>query len=138
MSERTDHHAEFSYVAVGPGGQRLAGAAVAVSEDDIAYPPAPLNPSGRLMVTVKHMAAEDISYTLDPPGYTVRLYYSDNGAQAFPDDPVAPFVFDNVPQGVHAVVVLRMKWDPPQPVVQDTIQIFGKGATGLVELTFRL
>ena len=87
---------------------------------------------------MKRMAAEGISYTLDPPGYTVRPYYSDNGAQAFPDDPVAPFVFENLPQGVHAVVVLRMKSDPPQPVVRDTIQILGNGANGLVELIFRL
>jgi hypothetical protein len=107
-------------------------------EDDILYPPKPPVPFGRLMVTVKRMAAEDISYTLDPPGYTVRLYYSNNGVQAFVDDPIAPFVFENVPQGVHAIVVLRMKKDPPQPVVQDTIQVFGGGATKLVELIFRL
>jgi prepilin-type N-terminal cleavage/methylation domain-containing protein len=108
------------------------------NEDDIVYPPIWPSPSGRLMVTVKRMAAEDIGYTLDPPGYTVRLYYSNNGQQAFVDDPIAPFVFENVPQGFHAIVVLRMKSDPPQPVVQDTIQIFGNGATRLVELIFRL
>jgi hypothetical protein len=106
--------------------------------DDIVYPPARPNPSGRVLVTVKRMAAEDSSYTLDPPGYTVRLYYSNNGQEAFLDDPIAPFVFENVPQGVHAIVVLRMKKDPPQPVVQDTIEVFGGGATRLVELTFRL
>jgi hypothetical protein len=68
----------------------------------------------------------------------VRLYYSNNGQEAFLDDPIAPFVFENVPQGFHAIVVLRMKSDPPQPVVQDTIQVFGNGATRLVELIFRL
>jgi hypothetical protein len=101
--------------------------------DDIVYPPAPPNPGGRLMVTVKRMAAEDNSYTLDPAGYTVRLYYSNNGQEAFLDDPVAPFVFENVPQGIHAVVVLRMKTDPPRAVAQDTIQVFGNGATKLEE-----
>jgi hypothetical protein len=90
------------------------------------------------MVTVKRMAAEDASYTLDPPGYTVRLYFSNNGQEAFLDDPVAPFVFENVPQGIHAVVVLRMKNDPPQAVAQDTIQVFGNGASRLLELVFRL
>jgi hypothetical protein len=108
------------------------------NDDDAVYPPTRPNPSGRLMVTVKRMAAEDIGYTLDPPGYTVRLYYSNNGQEAFLDDPVAPFIFENVPQGFHAIVVLRMKSDPPQPVVQDTIQVFGNGATRLVELIFRL
>ena len=106
--------------------------------DDIVYPPAPANPGGRLMVTVKRMAAEDGGYTLDPPGYTVRLYYSNNGQEAFLDDPVAPFVFENVPQGIHALVVLRMKNIPPLAVVQDTVQVFGGGATKLVELAFRL
>lgn len=106
--------------------------------DDIVYPPAPANPSGRLLVTVKRMAAEDASYTLDPAGYTVRLYYSNNGQEAFLDDPVAPFVFENVPEGLHAIVVLRMKNDPPRAVVQDTVQVAGGGATRLVELAFRL
>ena len=106
--------------------------------DDIVYPPARPNPGGRLMVTVKRMAAEDSSYTLDPAGYTVRLYYSSNGREAILDDPVAPFVFENVPQGIHAIVVLRMKSDPPRAVAQDTIQVFGNGATKLVEFTFRL
>lgn len=105
--------------------------------DDIVYPPAPPNPGGRLMVTVKRLAAEDNSYTLDPAGYTVRLYYASNGREAFLDDPVAPFVFENVPQGVHALAVLRMKSDPPLTVAQDTIQVFGSGATKLVEFVFR-
>jgi len=106
--------------------------------DDIVYPPARPNPGGRLMVTVKRMAAEDSGYTLDPAGYTVRLYYSNSGQEAFLDDPVAPFVFENVPQGVHAIVVLRMKSDPPLAVAQDTVQVFGSGATRLVEFVFRL
>jgi type II secretory pathway pseudopilin PulG len=106
--------------------------------DDIVYPPAPPNPGGRLMVTVKRMAAEDASYTLDPAGYTVRLFYSNGGREAFLDDPVAPFVFENVPQGIHAVVVLRMKNNPPLAVAQDTIQVSGSGATKLLELAFRL
>jgi prepilin-type N-terminal cleavage/methylation domain-containing protein len=106
--------------------------------DDIGFPPMPYRPFGRVLVTVKRMAAEDIGYTLDPPGYTVRLYYSNNGQQVYLDAPIAPFVFENVPQGVHAVAVLRMKKDPPQVVVQDTIEIPGGGATRLVQLIFRL
>ena len=51
---------------------------------------------------------------------------------------MAPFVFENVPQGVHAIVVLRMKSDPPLAVAQDTVQVFGSGATRLVEFVFRL
>jgi type II secretory pathway pseudopilin PulG len=108
------------------------------TSDDVVYPPSPPVAAGRLMVTVKRMSAEDASYTLDPAGYTVRLYYSNNGREAFVDDALPPFVFENVPQGVHAVAVLRMKTDPPAIVAQDTIQVFGNGATKLLELIFRL
>jgi type II secretory pathway pseudopilin PulG len=106
--------------------------------DDVVYPPAAPNPGGRLMVTVKRVSAADASVTIDPEGYTVRLYYSDNGREAFLDDPVAPFVFENVPQGIHAIVVLRVKPDPPLSVAQDTVQVSGNGATKLVEFAFRL
>jgi hypothetical protein len=127
------------YGGISVGQVRSAGPnGVFADDDDIFYPPKNPFPWGRVLVTVKRMAAEDISYTLDPPGYTVRLYYSNNGAQAYLDASTPPFVFENVPQGIHAIVVLRMKKDPPQQVVQDTIQTFGGGATKLVELIFRL
>jgi len=127
------------YRGAATGQVRSAGPdGVFETADDIVYPPSPPNPAGRLMVTVKRMAAEDGSYTLDPAGYTVRLYYSNNGQEAFLDDPAAPFVFENVPQGIHAVVVLRMKSNPPLAVAQDTVQVFGNGATKLVEFAFRL
>jgi hypothetical protein len=50
-------------------------------------------------------------------------------------DNIAPFVFENIPQGIHAVQVWRLRKD--QLVVQDTIQVHG-GATKLLELIFRL
>ena len=99
------------------------------------YPPRPPVVGGRVLVTIKRMAAEDIGYTLDPPGYQVRLYYSSNGKEAFLTDDIAPFIFDNIPQGVHAIAVVRLKKD--QIVVQDTIESYG-GGTKLIELIFRL
>lgn len=106
------------------------------TEDDIVYPPVPPVVTGRVIVTIKRMAAEGPGFTVDPPGYEVRLYYSNNGQQAFIADNMAPFVFENVPQGIHAVEVNRLKRD--QIVVSDTIQTFGGGATKLVELFFWL
>lgn len=106
------------------------------TDDDIVYPPNVPSIRGRVIFTVKRMAAEDISYTLDPPGYEVRLFYSENGVERFLADNLAPFVFENIPQGIHAVQVVRLKKD--QIVVQDTIQSFGGGASKLVELIFRL
>ncbi len=105
------------------------------NEDDIVYPPNPPAYLGRVIVTVKRMAAEDISYTLDPPGYEVRLFFSNGGQEAMLADNIAPFIFENIPQGIHAIQVCRLKKD--QIVVQDTIQVHG-GATKLVELIFRL
>jgi type II secretory pathway pseudopilin PulG len=106
------------------------------TDDDIVYPPNVPSIRGRVIVTVKRMAAEDISYTLDPPNYEVRLYYSANGEEAYLADNVAPFVFENIPQGIHAIKVVRLRKD--QVVVQDTIQTFGGGASKLIELIFRL
>ena len=125
------------YGGISTGQIRSAGPdGVMDNEDDIVYPPNLPNIRGRVMVTIKRMAAEDQSYTLDPPGYEVRLYYSNNGQQAMIADNIAPFVFENIPQGIHAIEVNRLKRN--QIVVQDTIQSFGGGATKLVELYFRL
>lgn len=125
------------YGGVTTGQIRSAGPdGIMENEDDIVYPPHIPSIRGRVMVTVKRMAAEDQSFTVDPPGYEVRLYYSDNGQQRFLADNIAPFVFENIPQGIHAIEVNRLKRD--QIVVQDTIQSFGGGATKLVELFFRL
>jgi hypothetical protein len=114
-----------------PGPDGIAGNA-----DDIVYPPNPPILRGRVIVTLKRMAAEDISYTVDPPNYEVRLYYSDSGRERFLADNIAPFVFENIPQGIHAIQVVRLK--NSQIVVQDTVQTFGGGATRLLELVFRL
>jgi prepilin-type N-terminal cleavage/methylation domain-containing protein len=121
-----------------PIGQvRSAGAdGVMGNEDDIVYPPMPPNLAGRVVVTLKRMAAEDQSYTVDPPNYEVRLFFPMSGQQAFLADGVPPFVFENVPQGLHAIAVIRVLRE--QMVYQDTIQTFGNGTTRLVEIVFRL
>jgi prepilin-type N-terminal cleavage/methylation domain-containing protein len=106
------------------------------NEDDIVFPPTPSNLTGRLAVTLKRMSAEDQSWTVDPPNYEVRLYYSNNGQQAFLADGLPPFVFDNVPQGLHAIAVIRTLRE--QMVYSDTIQTFGNGSTRLVEIVFHL
>lgn len=125
------------YAGANTGQVRSAGPdGVLGNEDDIVYPPNVPSVRGRVIVTVKRMAAEDIGYTLDPPGYEVRLFYSDNGQERFLADNLAPFVFENIPQGIHAIQVVRLK--NSQIVVQDTIQSFGGGASKLVELIFRL
>lgn len=124
------------YVGAATGQVRSAGPDGQLeTDDDIVFPPTPPVVAGRVMVTVKRVSAEDGTITVDPPGYEVRLFYSANGQQAFLGDVTAPFVFENIPQGIHAVHVIRGQ--NSQLVAEDTIQVFG-GATKLVEVVFRL
>ena len=116
------------------GQVRSAGPNGIFDDDDIVYPPNPPVPYGRVLVTVKRMEAAGPGYTLDPVGYTVRIYIARGGVEKYLEDDMAPFVFDRVPQGVHAVAVLR---GGVQIVAQDTIQVFGNGTPKLVEFAFR-
>jgi prepilin-type N-terminal cleavage/methylation domain-containing protein len=111
--------------SAGPNG-------VFYDDDDIVYPPNPPVPYSRVLVTVKRLEVGG-GYTMDPVGYTIRVFFSRNGVETYMDDPAAPFVFDRVPQGTHAIAVLRGNL----VVGQDTIQVFGNGTTKLVEFTFR-
>jgi hypothetical protein len=104
------------------------------TEDDIVYPPEPPRISGRVMVTVKREDAGGEGSAVDPAGYQVRLYYSNNGQEAFLSATVAPFVFDNVHPGLHAIAVVRSS--SSQVVAQDTIEV-PANSTKLVELFFR-
>jgi len=119
-----------------PHGQvRSAGPdGVFDSEDDIVYPPEPPRLGSRVMVTVKREYAEGDGSTIDPAGYQVRLYYSNNGHEAFLSATKAPFAFDSVHPGVHAIAVVRTS--SGQVVAQDTIEVPANG-TKLVELFFR-
>jgi hypothetical protein len=122
------------YVQTNIGQVRSAGPnGIFDDDDDILYPPNPAQPFGRVMVTVKRLDAVGTGYTVDPVGYTVRLFYSKNGVEGYIDDPVAPFVFETVPQGVHAIAVMRGN----VLVIQDTIQVFGGGTAKVIELSFR-
>jgi type II secretory pathway pseudopilin PulG len=103
-------------------------------EDDVVYPPNPPMPYGRVLVTVKRLDAGTLAYTLDPVGYTVRIYYAQNGTEVYRDDAAAPFVFERVPQGVHAIALLR---GGTSLVAQDTIMVYPGGTPKLVEFVFR-
>jgi general secretion pathway protein G len=119
-----------------PYGQvRSAGAdGVYDNEDDIVYPPEPPKLGSRVMVTVKREYAGGEGSTVDPAGYEVRLYYSNNGREAFLSATRAPFAFDNVHPGLHAITVVRTS--SSQVVAQDTIEV-PANCTKLVELFFR-
>lgn len=121
---------------ISPYGQvRSAGAdGVYGNDDDLVYPPEPPKFGSRVMVTVKREDVEGKASTLDPVGYEVRLYYSNNGREAFLSASKAPFAFENVHPGLHAIAVVRASGG--LVVAQDTIEV-SAGSTKLVELFFR-
>jgi len=118
------------------GGQvRSAGADGAYdTTDDIVYPPEAPKIASRVMVTVKRQDTEGAGAAIDPTGYEVRLYYSNNGTEAFLSSSAAPFAFDNIYPGLHAIAVMRSS--SGQIVAQDTVEV-PHNTTKLVELFFR-
>ncbi len=118
------------YGPIKNGQIRSAGAdAVFDTPDDIVYPPNPPVIVGRVSVIVKQQN-DDGSVLIDPPGYAVNLYYANNGRQALLTATAPPFVFENVPRGLHAVIVMG----GGLAVAQDTIATLGGGQTKLIEL----
>lgn len=117
------------------GQIRSAGAdGVLNNADDILYPPSAPDVTGDLTVTVKQQIA--VKVIVDPIGYRVDVYYANNGAQATLSDTVAPFSFTNLPQGLHAVRVV--KTTPPDAgsvVSEDTVAVRPNG-TAAAELWF--
>jgi hypothetical protein len=77
-------------------------------------------------------AAAPTVTTVDPFGYEVRLYYAKEGVQVWLSSKAAPFVFENVPMGLHAVQILNNN----TVVAQDTVASLGSGQTKLVTLSF--
>jgi prepilin-type N-terminal cleavage/methylation domain-containing protein len=134
------------YTGVEQGQIRSAGAdGVAGTADDIVSPPAPTNVGGRLQVVVKTIVEQKV--LADPPGCEVRLFYAAEGREAVLADGVAPFIFENVPAGLHAVVVMG---PPPGSggsgsgnggvlktmLAQQTIASLANGRTKLVEIWY--
>lgn len=104
------------------------------NEDDIVYPGEAPKITGRVIVSVKRLNTEGEPPTVDPAGYEVRLYYSNEGREAFLTASSAPFAFDNVYAGIHAVALVRTA--SSQVVVREVIEVTA-GGTKLVDLTFR-
>jgi len=120
---------------IGTGQVRSAGPdGVFDDEDDIVYPTEAPKLGGRVLASVKRLNADAEPPTTDPTGYEVRMYYATNGQEAFLTASVAPFTFENVYPGLHAIAVVRTA--SGQVVAQDTIEV-PAGGSKLVELTFR-
>jgi prepilin-type N-terminal cleavage/methylation domain-containing protein len=136
---RTDYLAdEFGrpYTGASAGQVRSAGPdGAAGTADDIVYPPSPPVFTGRVIVTVKTIVSNKT--VVDPAGYDVTLYYSNGGTKAALSDSASPFVFDNVPMGLHHIQVIKRS--NPQAgsiVARETVLTRGSGGTTPAELWF--
>lgn len=125
-----------AYTGASSGQVRSAGPdGIAGTADDLVYPPNVPVTTGRVMVTVKTISGNKTD--VDPAGYGVTLYYSNGGVEATLSDAVSPFVFDNVPMGLHAVQVIKLTNPQGGSVVaRQTITSQGSGRTTAVELWF--
>jgi prepilin-type N-terminal cleavage/methylation domain-containing protein len=133
------------YTGAWQGQIRSAGPdGVAGNADDLVSPPSPVNITGRIEVTVK--ANLDGKVVIDPAGCAVQLYYAHNGTEAVLTDTQAPFIFENVPMGLHAIVVVgaapkagdiaAAAAAPTAALAQQTVASPGGGRTKLVEIWY--
>lgn len=121
------------YTGASSGQVQSAGAdGIAGNSDDLVYPPSPAVITGTATVSVKTITGGKTIN--DPAGYDVRLYYSNDGAEAFLTDGAGPFIFTSVPMGLHAVQVIRRSTGAV--VSQETIASAGGGQATLLTLWF--
>ena len=118
------------YSGASTGQVRSAGPdGIAGNTDDIVHPLVAPTITGTVHVSVKQLVDKKI--TTDPAGYVVDLYYANSGVQAFVRDSTAPFRFDGVPAGLHAIQVIRTQGG--QVVAGETISL-KRGGTYLAEM----
>jgi len=134
------------YTGADLGQIRSAGPdGIAGNADDIVSPPSPVSIAGRIEVTVK--TTVDGKVVTDPAGCSVQLYYATNGVEAVLTDTQSPFIFENVPMGLHAIVVTGTVpkgngngngngGTTTGVVAQETITSPGSGKTKLVEMWY--
>ncbi len=119
----------YDYGVAGEGQIRSAGAdGTFGTPDDLVYPPQPFSPYGRVIVTLRVYTGNQT--LIDPPGYTVKLFYSSDGAEQSVSDSAPPFVFEDIHQGLHAIQVMRNN-----QVLSSTATEVQAGGTRLVEMT---
>ena len=123
------------YTGASAGQVRSAGPdGVPNNGDDIVYPPAAPVIAGSVTITLKTMQGQKV--VVDPAGYRADLYYASNGAEASVSSPAAPFSFNGVPMGIHAVTIVKTSNPQSGTVVsQDTIFV-RPGTTTAAELWF--
>lgn len=122
---------------VGQGQLRSAGPnGIYDDEDDIVYPPYPVNPFGALVVVVKGHSGDAV-YT-DPEGCTVILRYSLSGEVDEVLDDLAPFSFEAVHRGLHEVEARCFDYSGNEVVEIGVAAVRGTGAQQVLDLHVEL
>lgn len=102
--------------------------------DDIVYPPSAPAVTGEANITVK--TTQGSRTLVDPANYQVDLYYASDGQERVVSQATGPFVFQNVPIGLHAVRIVKLTNPGAGSIVgQDTI-VVRAGSTTAVEIWF--
>ena len=119
--------------AVGDGQVRSAGPNGKYDDDDdLVYPPRPVNPYGNVVVTIRGHG--DGAIVSDPEGCGVILFYSEEGEEAQVVDETAPYSFTNVHRGVHAVYIACDRHDGGVAEEIGIVTVRGGGSQQVVEL----
>lgn len=124
----------YDFGRAGAGQLRSAGPDLQFgTADDILVPPQPINFTGRLAVTVRTYDGQ--AYQIDPVNCAVSAYYSEGGVERLVGDSAPPFLFENLPRGLHAVSVTCGTQDVTgQPGASATAAVQGYGQTNVIEL----
>ena len=105
---RFNPNGEGRIVSAGVDGQFGTG-------DDLPYPPTAYRPYGSVRIELPTSA-----------DHHVRLYYSDDGREQYVQAEEAPFLFDDIPFGPHAIEVLITKDEETIPVAEALIVLTGR------------
>lgn len=119
--------------AVGYGQVRSAGPNGEYDDDDdLVYPPHPVNPYGNVVVTIRGHG--DGAIVSDPEGCGVILFYSEEGEEGQVVDETAPYSFTNVHRGIHAIYVACDRYSGGVAEEIGIVTVRGGGSQQVVEL----
>ncbi len=128
---------EYDVGVVGAGQIRSAGPnGIPDDDDDIVYPPYPVDLYGSLVVTVKGHSGDVIMN--DPDGCLVTLQYSESGQASTVIDDVAPFSFEVIHRGHHEIQATCAALSGELVTETGVASIRGGGAQQVIELHVEL
>lgn len=128
---------EYDIGVVGAGQLRSAGPnGVRDDDDDVVYPPYPVDLYGSLVITVKGHSGDVIMN--NPDGCVVTLQYAESGQASTVIDDVAPFSFETIHRGLHEIEVACAAFSGGLVTEMAVASIHGSGAQQAIELHVNL